>query len=157
MGGGIVIRIYFFFFRLIYLLEADLESVFDLPRSANRNFLTVVYTESFTPSFRQTLNAHLNQLHDGVGFSLIVADSALYTAKTLHDLGDFPWITRVPETIGGTRELILAPPLASGCRRDRNEPTLYWVQLMATLNSVGWWFTPKPHTGAPNKRSTSNT
>jgi len=53
MGGGIVIRIYFFFFRLIYLLEADLESVFDLPRSANRNFLTVVYTESFTPSIRR--------------------------------------------------------------------------------------------------------
>jgi transposase len=59
-------------------------------------------------SFRQTLNAHLEQLHNGVGLSLIVADSALYTAKTLQDLGDFPWITRVPETIGGTRELILA-------------------------------------------------
>ena len=59
-------------------------------------------------SFRQTLNAHLKQLHDGVGLSLIVADSALYTAKTLQDLGDFPWVTRVPETIGGTRELILA-------------------------------------------------
>ena len=43
-----------------------------------------------------------------MGLSLIVADSALYTAKTLQDLGDFPWITRVPETIGGTRELILA-------------------------------------------------
>ena len=36
-------------------------------------------------------------------FSLIVADSALYTAKTLQDLGDFPWIMRVLETIGGTR------------------------------------------------------
>jgi transposase len=59
-------------------------------------------------SFRQTLNTHLKQLHDGVGLSLIVADSALYTAKSLQDLGDFPWITRVPETIGGTRELILA-------------------------------------------------
>jgi len=59
-------------------------------------------------SFRQTLNAHLDQLREGVGLSLIVADSALYTAKTLQDLGDFPWISRVPETIGGTRELILA-------------------------------------------------
>jgi transposase len=59
-------------------------------------------------SFRQTLNAHLEQLHEGVGLSLIVADSALYTAETLQDLGGFPWITRVPETIGGTRELILA-------------------------------------------------
>ena len=59
-------------------------------------------------SFRKTLNAHLEQLHEGVGLSLVVADSALYTAETLKDLGDFPWITRVPETIGGTRELILA-------------------------------------------------
>jgi transposase len=59
-------------------------------------------------SFRETLNAHLEQLRGGAGLSLIVADSALYTAKTLQDLGDFPWVTRVPETIGGTRELILA-------------------------------------------------
>ncbi len=43
-----------------------------------------------------------------MGLSLIIADSALYTAKTLQDFGDFPWITRVPETIGGIRELILA-------------------------------------------------
>jgi len=59
-------------------------------------------------SFRQTLSAHLEQLHEGVGLSLIVADSALYTAKTLQELGNFPWITRVPETIGGTPELIHA-------------------------------------------------
>ncbi|MDD5267400.1 MAG: hypothetical protein PHO08_09775 [Methylococcales bacterium] len=59
-------------------------------------------------SFRQTLNTHLGQFREGVGLSLIVADSALYTAKTLQDLGDFPWITRVPETIAGTRKLILA-------------------------------------------------
>jgi len=38
-------------------------------------------------SFRQTLNSHLDQLRNGVGLSLIVADSALYTAKTLQDLG----------------------------------------------------------------------
>lgn len=43
-----------------------------------------------------------------VGLLLIVADSTPYTAKILQDLGDLPWITRVPETIGGTRELILA-------------------------------------------------
>ena len=47
-------------------------------------------------------------MRKSVGLSLIVADSALYTAKTLQDLGDFPWVSRVPETIGGTRELILA-------------------------------------------------
>ena len=59
-------------------------------------------------SFRETLNAHLEQLREGVGLSLVVADSALYTAKTLQDLNGFPWISRVPETISGTRELILA-------------------------------------------------
>jgi len=59
-------------------------------------------------SFRQTLNAHLDQLPNGVGLSLIVADSALYTAKTFQDLGDFPWISRITETIGGTQELIRA-------------------------------------------------
>ena len=58
-------------------------------------------------SFQQTLNTYLKQLQEGVGLSLIVADSALYTAKTLQDMDDFPWITRVPETIGGTRELMI--------------------------------------------------
>lgn len=59
-------------------------------------------------SFRQTLNAHLEHLQSSVGLSLIVADSALYSAKTIQGLGEFPWITRVPETVGGTRELILS-------------------------------------------------
>jgi len=59
-------------------------------------------------SFRETLHKHLNQLKEGVGLSLIVADSALYTAKTIKELGDFPWITRVPETISGIREIILS-------------------------------------------------
>jgi transposase len=59
-------------------------------------------------SFRQTLNAYLPQLQDTVGLSVVVADSALYTAQTLRDLGSFAWVTRVPETISGTRELCLA-------------------------------------------------
>jgi transposase len=59
-------------------------------------------------SFRQTLNDHVEQLRLGVGLSLVVADSALYAAETLQDLGRFPWVTRVPATVGGTRELILA-------------------------------------------------
>ncbi|WP_394754195.1 IS1634 family transposase [Crenothrix sp.] len=59
-------------------------------------------------SFRQTLNDHIEQLSTGVGLSLVVADSALYAAETLQDLGSFPWVTRVPATVGGIRELILA-------------------------------------------------
>lgn len=56
-------------------------------------------------SFRQTLSAYLPQLQNSVGLSVMVADSALYTAQTLKELGDFPWISRVPETIGGTQSL----------------------------------------------------
>lgn len=59
-------------------------------------------------SFRETLNSHVEQLRTGVGLSLVVADSALYAKQTLRDLGEFPWITRVPATVGGTRKLILA-------------------------------------------------
>ena len=83
-------------------------------------------------SFRQTLNAHLEQLRGGVGLSLIVADSALYTAKTLQDLGDFPWITRVPETIGGTRELILA---ASGEWLE-TRPERAYIELGSSYGGV---------------------
>jgi transposase len=59
-------------------------------------------------NFRNTLKAHMQSLQDNVGLSLIVADSALYTAKTIQEISDFFWITRVPETIGGIKELIVA-------------------------------------------------
>ena len=83
-------------------------------------------------SFRQTLNTHLEQLQNTNGLSLIVADSALYTAKTRQDLGAFPWITRVPETIGGIRELILA---ASNDWMDTRPERAYTV-LGATYGGV---------------------
>lgn len=56
-------------------------------------------------AFRELITTHLNQLKTSVGLELIVADSALYTAKTLAQLGPFPWVTRVPETIGGVSDL----------------------------------------------------
>ena len=33
--------------------------------------------------FHQTIKQHISQLQDNVGFEYLVADSALYTAKTL--------------------------------------------------------------------------
>lgn len=56
-------------------------------------------------AFRDTIAAHLEQLKTSVGLQLIVADSALYSAKTLEQLGPFPWVTRVPETVGGVSDL----------------------------------------------------
>jgi len=43
----------------------------------------------------------------------IVADSALYVAKTLVEMNDFFWISRVPETLSSAQELIgnIAPDL----------------------------------------------
>jgi transposase len=56
-------------------------------------------------AFREMIENHLNQLKARVGLELIVADSALYTAKTLEQLGPFPWVTRVPENVGGVSQL----------------------------------------------------
>ena len=55
--------------------------------------------------FRESIKAHLSQLEESVGMSIMVADSALYAKETLQELGEFPWITRVPETIRGVSEL----------------------------------------------------
>ena len=55
--------------------------------------------------FRETIKVHLSQLKESVGMSMMVADSALYAKETLNELGDFGWISRVPETIGGVSKL----------------------------------------------------
>ena len=60
---------------------------------------------SDSSDFRETISAHLSQLKESIGMSIMVADSALYAKATLKELGDFPWITRVPETISGVSEL----------------------------------------------------
>lgn len=55
--------------------------------------------------FRETIKTHLLQLKESVGMAIIVADCALYAKKTLEELNDFAWITRVPETIRGVSEI----------------------------------------------------
>jgi transposase len=64
--------------------------------------------DSDKDSFRETINTHINQLKQNVGLEYIIADSALYTAKTLQDLENCLWISRVPETLEVARELIAA-------------------------------------------------
>ena len=69
--------------------------------------------DSDKDSFRETINTHINQLKQDVGLEYLIADSALYTAKTLSDLENCLWISRVPETLEMARELIaiIAPDL----------------------------------------------
>lgn len=64
-------------------------------------------------SFNDTVNNHIGQLKNSVGLEYLIADSALYVAKTLQDLADFLWISRVPETLKSAREMIasIAPDL----------------------------------------------
>ena len=57
-------------------------------------------------SFRATINAHIEQLKVDVFLECLVADSALFNEASLKTLGDFPWISRVPETILAAKELI---------------------------------------------------
>jgi transposase len=59
-------------------------------------------------SFRETISAHIDQLKTNIGLQYIVADSALYVEKTLQELNNFHWISRVPETISLAVNLTLA-------------------------------------------------
>ena len=59
-------------------------------------------------SFRETVNAYMEQLNQEYGLEYLIADSALYTAETLGEMNGFYWITRVPETLDLARVLIQA-------------------------------------------------
>ncbi len=64
--------------------------------------------------FRETLDAHLNQLNQDVAIQYYVFDSAGFVRETLIHLGDTRWISRVPETITLARQIVdaVAPDLA---------------------------------------------
>lgn len=57
-------------------------------------------------SFRETVDAHIEQLKGDFGVQRIIGDSALYNAETLQTMGDFIWISRVPDTLGINKQLI---------------------------------------------------
>lgn len=63
--------------------------------------------------FRETIKAHINQLKDDFGLEYIIADSALYTSETLKELMGVMWVSRVPETLNLSRDIIhaVAPDL----------------------------------------------
>ncbi len=57
-------------------------------------------------SFNALIKNHIGQLKTDAGLEYLIADSALYTAKNLKEMTDCLWITRVPETIKLTHEMI---------------------------------------------------
>lgn len=64
-------------------------------------------------SFRETIKSYIKQLNTDFGMEYIIADSAMYTAKTIKEIHDFWWITRVPETVSLACDIIhsVAPDL----------------------------------------------
>ena len=63
--------------------------------------------------FRKTVQAHISQLNKDFNLEYLAADSALYTAETLRELSKVLWISRVPETLTLSQEVIhaIAPDL----------------------------------------------
>jgi transposase len=58
-------------------------------------------------AFRETIAAHIGQLQNATGFDYLTMDGAGYTRETLSLHGDkSKWISRVPETIKESRELL---------------------------------------------------
>ncbi|WP_339133108.1 MAG: IS1634 family transposase [Candidatus Electrothrix sp. GW3-4] len=56
--------------------------------------------------FRKTVQAHIDQMKNDFSLEYLVADSALYTAQTLKELSMILWISRVPETLNLSQEII---------------------------------------------------
>ena len=56
--------------------------------------------------FRDLVKAHVGQLKTDVGLRYLVADSALYTEKTLLELADTVWVSRVPATFASARGIV---------------------------------------------------
>lgn len=69
--------------------------------------------------FRDTIERHIGQLQNFTGFDYLIMDSAGYTQSAIgaHSPSG-KWISRVPETVGGCKELIrqehLFKPLVTG-------------------------------------------
>lgn len=59
-------------------------------------------------SFTEAVNTHVGQLQTDLGVEYIVGDSALYTAKSLKEMSDIFWISRVPETLSDAQTIIEA-------------------------------------------------
>ena len=66
--------------------------------------------------FRETVQAHIDQMKNDFNLKYLVADSALYTAQTLKELSMILWISRAPETLSLSQEIIHA--VASDLMQD---------------------------------------
>ena len=57
-------------------------------------------------SLPEIASVYLDQLSDDEETPILVADSALYGAETIHNLSDNQWVSRVPATINEAKDLL---------------------------------------------------
>jgi len=71
-------------------------------------------------TFAAAINTHVKQLQTDLGVEYIVGDSALYTAKSLEEMKDIFWISRVPETLSDAKYIIeeMSPQLMADIHQD---------------------------------------
>jgi transposase len=87
-------------------------------------------------SFSRTIDAFLKQVEESDGLRCFVADSALYTKKTIGELSEkVQWVTRVPETVGLLKKLLDEIP-AESFVSDPERPGYRWCELGSTFRGV---------------------
>ncbi len=71
-------------------------------------------------TFAAAINTHVKQLQTDLGVVYLVGDSALYTAKSLAEMKDIFWISRVPETLSDAKYIIeeMSPQLMADIRQE---------------------------------------
>ena len=88
-------------------------------------------------SFARTIQSFLQQVEEVKTPMLFVADSALYTKKTIGELsGKIQWVTRVPETVGLVRQLLSEIPLESFLPGGADLPGIRYCEVCTTFGDV---------------------
>jgi len=71
-------------------------------------------------TFSSAINTHVKQIQTDLGVEYVVGDSALYTAKSLEEMKDIFWISRVPETLSDAKYIIeeMSPQLMADIHQE---------------------------------------
>ena len=88
-------------------------------------------------SFSRTIQSFLQQVQGAETPMLFVADSALYTKKTIGELsGKIQWVTRVPETVGLVRHLLSEVPLEAFRPGGEDLPGIRFCEVGTTFGGI---------------------
>ena len=88
-------------------------------------------------SFARTIQAFLQQVKGAKTPMVFVADSALYTKKTIGELsGKIQWVTRVPETVGLVRHLLQEIPLEEFIPGGADLPGIRFCEMCTTFGGI---------------------